>query len=368
MPNEPAAMDDWRASALRKLTDESNCKPTPLIKLVDEGTLAHIWLKDESATPSGSIKHRLARRLFWRAVVDGRIGSDTSLYDASSGSMALSEAWFARMLDLRLEIVVPATISREKKCLLERAGIRLHIAADLEGARRKASWLAERHCGFFIDQFVNAADAYGHDVPCAVFSEIHDQLERSPDWIIAGCGTGGTISSLARAVVLTDSPTRICLADPDGSLFHWLARRNEGAYRPGQWLIDGVGSCEPRPGFRPSLPSHSIAVSDEAAVGASWALSEHLGRPFGSSAGMNLWAAALLCSFHEEPCVAGPIVTLNPDDGARYTTTSLSTEWCETNGLEIAEFNRATVEFLRTGRLPDDFRDYDRISRHAIAG
>src|SRR5215471_10749187 len=118
-----------------------------------------LYLKDESVHPTGSLKHRLARSLFLYALCSGWIGPDTTVVEASSGSTAVSEAYFARLLGLPFVAVMPASTSPEKIALIECHGGTCHLvraAADVVPAARA---LAAEMRGHFMDQFTYAERA-----------------------------------------------------------------------------------------------------------------------------------------------------------------------------------------------------------------
>src|SRR5687767_4907234 len=118
-----------------------------------------LYLKDESSHPTGSLKHRLARSLFLYALCNGWIGPETTVVESSSGSTAVSEAYFARMLGLPFIAVMPASTSPEKVALIEFQGGKCHLVEDPASVVVEARWLAEDTGGHFMDQFTYAERA-----------------------------------------------------------------------------------------------------------------------------------------------------------------------------------------------------------------
>src|SRR5262252_8445181 len=112
-----------------------------------------LYLKDESVHPTGSLKHRLARSLFLHALCSGWIREGTTIVEASSGSTAVSEAYFARMLGLPFVAVMPASTSPEKIALIEFTGGKCHLVSDPSAVYVEARWLAHDLGGHFMDQF-----------------------------------------------------------------------------------------------------------------------------------------------------------------------------------------------------------------------
>ncbi|MEP6629407.1 MAG: pyridoxal-phosphate dependent enzyme, partial [Lapillicoccus sp.] len=118
-----------------------------------------LYLKDESTHPTGSLKHRLARSLFLYAICNGFIGPETTVIEASSGSTAVSEAYFARMLGLRFVAVMARTTSQQKVDLIEREGGRCHLVDDPSEVYEVARRLADECTGHYLDQFTYAERA-----------------------------------------------------------------------------------------------------------------------------------------------------------------------------------------------------------------
>ena len=118
-----------------------------------------LYLKDESTHPTGSLKHRLARSLFLYGLCNGWINEGVTIIEASSGSTAVSEAYFARMLDVPFVAVVPSTVSPEKLALIEQQGGRCHVVTDASSIYAESARLAAECGGLYIDQFTYAERA-----------------------------------------------------------------------------------------------------------------------------------------------------------------------------------------------------------------
>src|ERR687887_918996 len=118
-----------------------------------------LYLKDESVHPTGSLKHRLARSLFLYGLCNGWITERTTVFDASSGSTAVSEAYFARFLGLRFVAVMPASTSPEKIALIEAQGGSCHLVDDPMTVYSEAQRVAAESGGDFLDQFTFAERA-----------------------------------------------------------------------------------------------------------------------------------------------------------------------------------------------------------------
>src|SRR3954462_5234058 len=141
-----------------------------------------LYLKDESSHPTGSLKHRLARSLFLYALCNGWIGPDTTIVEASSGSTAVSEAYFARMLGLPFIAVMPARTAHEKISLIEFQGGTCHLVDDPGEVVAEAQRLADDKHGHFMDQFTYAERATdwrgNNNIAESIFAQL--SLERHP--------------------------------------------------------------------------------------------------------------------------------------------------------------------------------------------
>ncbi|MDQ2781102.1 MAG: pyridoxal-phosphate dependent enzyme, partial [Actinomycetota bacterium] len=180
-----------------------------------------LYLKDESTHPTGSLKHRLARSLFLYAICNGEIGPGTTVIEASSGSTAVSEAYFARMLGLPFVAVMSRTTSPEKVAMVEREGGRCHLVADAGEVYDVARRLADECEGHYLDQFTyaeRATDWRGNNtIAESVFEQMSLEPHPIPAWIVVGAGTGGTSATFGRYVRFRGAPTRVAVVDPENS-------------------------------------------------------------------------------------------------------------------------------------------------------
>ena len=316
-----------------------------------------LYLKDESSHPTGSLKHRLARSLFLYALCNGWIGPTTTVVEASSGSTAVSEAYFARMLGVPFIAVMPAATSPEKISLIEFQGGRCHLVPDATQVVAEARRLAADLGGHFMDQFTYAERATDWRGNNNIAESIHSQLalERHPvpAWIVVGAGTGGTSATIGRYARYRRLETRVCVVDPEGSAF-WQA------YLAGDWTvatgrgsrIEGIGRPHVEPSFLPSVVDRMIHVPDAASLAAMRAGSEILGRRLGGSTGTNLWGAFRLIAEMRAAGRTGSVVTLICDGGERYADTYYSDEWVAAQDFDLVPFTTLIREFLDGGGWP----------------
>lgn len=313
-----------------------------------------LYLKDESCHPTGSLKHRLARSLFLYALCNGWIGPETTVVEASSGSTAVSEAYFARMLDLPFVAVIPASTAPEKIVAIERLGGTCHMVADPASVYAEAERIARERGGHYMDQFTfaeRATDWRGNNnIAESIFAQMAHEPAPVPRWIVCGAGTGGTSATLGRFVRYHRHATRICVADPAGSVFHrhWHDRAVTSLCGE-RSLIEGIGRPRVEASFVPSVIDRMDVVSDAASIAAARVLSRHLGRRVGGSTGTNWIACARIASAMAQAGEAGSIVSILCDSGERYGSTYFNDAWLDAQGLDIAGEEARVEQFMATG-------------------
>src|SRR5580765_5043644 len=148
----------WVSEAIRIVDADANRSADTHLHVfpMPDGTGVDLYLKDESVHPTGSLKHRLARSLFLYALCNGWIHEGTTVIEASSGSTAISEAYFARLLGLPFVAVMPAGTSAEKIAAIEFQGARCHLVADPTAIYSESQRLADELGGHYMDQFTYA--------------------------------------------------------------------------------------------------------------------------------------------------------------------------------------------------------------------
>src|SRR5699024_8215450 len=262
-----------------------------------------LYFKDESAHPTGSLKHRLARSLFLYAICNGWLTEGQSVVEASSGSTAISEAYFARLLGLPFIAVVPRGTSRDKLALIERHGGRIH-PVDGTDIYSEAERLADDCNGHYMDQFTHAERATDWRGNNNIAESIFRQMAREPDpmprWIVASAGTGGTSATIGRYIRYAAGrsvDTRLCVVDPENSVFHEYYRSGDKSLvRDCGSRIEGIGRPRVEPSFIPGVIDRMIDVPDAATMAALRVLERLLGRRCGGSTGTNLVGALqLMC-------------------------------------------------------------------------
>ncbi|WP_343528915.1 PLP-dependent cysteine synthase family protein [Sphingomonas sp.] len=337
-----AAACAWRAEAIRRIeADYNRSADTHLIRLdLPRYPGITLYLKDESSHPTGSLKHRLARSLFLYALCNGWIGRDTCIIEASSGSTAVSEAYFARMLGLRFIAVVPSSTAAPKLDAIRFQGGEIHTADDPRTVYDVAQRLANETGGHYLDQFTYAERATdwrgNNNIAESIFAQLAAEESPIPRWIVCGAGTGGTSATIGRFIRYQRHETRLCVADPVHSIFHrHYANPAEVALPEGcASRIEGIGRPRVEPSFVPAVIDRMIAVEDAASIGAMRALSKRLGRRVGGSTGTNLVAVSRLVEEMASCGETGSIVTILCDGGDRYGCTYYDDAWLEAGEVD----------------------------------
>ena len=316
-----------------------------------------LYLKDESTHITGSLKHRLARSLFLYGLCNGWITEGTTVVEASSGSTAVSEAYFAAMLGLPFIAVMPRSTSRAKVALIEKYGGRCHFVERADQVDAESRSVAEQTGGCFLDQFTHAERATdwrgNNNIAESIFGQMQSERHPVPSWVVVGAGTGGTSATIGRFIRYQGHPTRLCVVDPENSAFfpaYTQGRRDivTGASS----RIEGIGRPRVEASFLPSVIDRMIAVPDAASVAAAHHLSRVLGRRVGPSTGTNLWGSFGLLAEMAAAGVGGSVVTLICDSGDRYTDTYYDEDWLAEHDLRLDEHAAVLEEFERSCSWP----------------
>lgn len=355
-PARPSYRRGWVDDAVAAIeADQCRTADTHLIRLIVPALAGiDIYLKDESTHPTGSLKHRLARSLFLYALCNGHIREGTPVIEASSGSTAVSEAYFAQMIGVPFYAVMPRTTSAEKIAAIEHYGGNCHLIDDGRALYAEASALAARLNGHYMDQFTfaeRATDWRGNNnIAESIFTQLAGEPRPLPDWIVMGAGTGGTSATIGRYLRYRQYPTRLCVADVEHSAFFDCFRaqdRSRICDRPS--LIEGVGRPRCEPSFVPGVVDRMMKIPDAATIAAMNVLSRRLRRPVGGSTGTNFLALCRLASEMRDANEMGSLVTLICDSGERYRQTYYEPQWLSARGLDPAPFETDLSSFLDTG-------------------
>jgi cysteine synthase A len=348
----------WVHEALECLAQEAaRSADTHLLKLNFPGFHGiDFYFKDEASHPSGSLKHRLARSLYLYALCNGRLGPEQTVVDASSGSTAISEAWFARLLGLRFIAVMPACTAPGKIRDVQALGGEVDLVDDPSQVHARAAWHAERGA-CHLDQFglaERATDWRGNNnIAESTINQLARERFPEPHWIVCGAGTGGTSATIGRYLRYRRLHTRLCIAEPAGSGFirGWQSNdRAAVASRP--TLIEGIGRPRVEPGFVFEVVDQAIGVPDEASIAGAWLLGELFGHRYGGSSGTNFVACLNLAATMRAEGQRGSIVSLLCDRGDRYAETLFDPHWLATHGIDRSRCDAWLRRSIETGCAP----------------
>lgn len=348
----------WINSAIRKIeADYQRSADTHLIKL-DLPCLQgiDIYLKDESTHPTGSLKHRLARSLFLYAICNGWIGPETPIIESSSGSTAVSEAYFARLLGLPFIAVMPKCTAIKKIEQIEFYGGKAHLVDRSDQIYAESRRLAAELNGHYMDQFTyaeRATDWRGNsNIADSIYSQMKMEDHPVPAWIVMSPGTGGTSATIGRFIRYQQYDTKLCVVDPQNSVFFdFYKTRNPDIKLDCGSKIEGIGRPRVEPSFIPNVVDEMLQIPDAASVATVHWLEGILGRKAGASTGTNLYGALQLACEMKRKGETGSIVTLLCDSGERYLDTYYNADWVEKNIGDLSPYLAKLEVFSRTGEL-----------------
>src|SRR4051794_40689183 len=343
---------DWANEAVRRLEADANRSADTHLHVFPLPTEwgIDLYLKDESVHPTGSLKHRLARSLFLYGLCNGWITERTTIVEASSGSTAVSEAYFARFLGLPFVAVMPASTSPEKIAMIEAQGGSSHLVDDPRTMVPEAQRLAAESGGHFLDQFTyaeRATDWHGNNnIAESIFNQMALERHPVPAWVVMGAGTGGTSATIGRYARLMQYLTLLCVVDPEDSIFYsrWSGDPSTFTGRPSR--IEGIGRQRVEPSFLPDIVDRMIQVPDAASIATMRLVRARTGRSVGGSTGTNVWGAFELIAELLARGERASVVTLICDGGDRYAGTYYSDAWVSEQGLDLAPYRDVLDAFL----------------------
>ena len=289
------------------------------------------YLKDESTHPTGSLKHRLARSLFLYALCNGWLHAGSTVVEASSGSTAISEAYFAQLLGLRFVAVMPRNTSAEKIALIHQHGGECHFVDSAPDVYEAARQLARACGGHYMDQFTYAERATdwrgNNNIAQSVFGQMEQERYPIPHWVVVGAGTGGTSATIGRFVRFRKIPSRVCVPDPEGSAFAAYFQSGDMETVTTGSRIEGIGRPRVEASFIRSVIDQVMPVPDRESIAAMLVLGEVLGRRVGPSTGTNFVAMLRLGAAMFAAGQQGSILSLLCDAGERYLASYHDTDW-----------------------------------------
>ena len=293
---------------------------TPLVELTNfeknHNLDATILGKVELFNPAGSVKDRIAKAMIDEAVKAGKVNDETVLIEPTSGNTGIGLAAIAAARGNRLIITMPETMSIERRNLMKAYGAEVVLtdgSKGMKGAIAKAQELAGEIPNSFIpSQFTNPANPAIHEATTG--PEIWRDTEGKVDILVAGVGTGGTVTGTGRYLKSQNPDVKVVAVEPAGSPV--LSEGHAGAHK-----IQGIGA-----GFIPdtldtSVYDEVIAVADEDAFETGRELAAKEGLLVGISSGAAVWTAGQLAQRPENK--GKTIVAILPDTGERYLSTAM---------------------------------------------
>jgi cysteine synthase A len=272
-----------------------------------------VYAKLEARNPGGSVKDRIGVAMIEAAEAEGRIAPGrTTIVEATSGNTGIALAMVCAAKGYELVLTLPQGMSRERESLLALYGARVQITESLGGmgeAVAAARGMARGADVYLPDQFSNPANPEAHRRTTG--PEIEHALEGPPDVLVAGVGTGGTITGAGGYLRERNAQLRIVAVEPQGSPV--LSGGPPGPHR-----IQGIGAGFVPPVLQRELLDEVVTVSDEDAISTAWRCARRTGLLAGISGGAALWAALLLAE--REESAGRRIVVIVPDSGERYVS------------------------------------------------
>jgi cysteine synthase A len=289
---------------------------TPLLKLNNlvKEDMAEVYLKLEKYNPGGSVKDRAALGMIERAEELGLIKAGDTIVEPTSGNTGIALAMIGRLKGYRVIIVMPETMSVERRSLIRAYGAELVLtegAKGMKGAIAKAQEIAEKENGFYIpQQFINEANPNKHYATTAeeIVKDVNDL-----DMFVAGVGTGGTISGVGKRLKELRPEVKVIAVEPEKSPVI-------SGGQPGPHKIQGIGA-----GFIPDIYTKEVVdkvytASEEEAFEAARLVAKEEGILIGISSGANV---AIALKLAKELGKGKKIVTVAPDGGEKYISMGL---------------------------------------------
>jgi cystathionine beta-synthase len=309
---------------------------TPLVRLnkLTDGIASEIFAKLEFLNPMGSIKDRIARYMVEKAEKEGRLKAGQLIIENSSGNTAVGLALAAVQKGYRLKVIVRDSLSREKLDQLRALGVEIQAVDHTLPPESPDSYnkitpriVAQTPGCFFPDQHNNRENNEAHYTTTG--PEIWEQMEGKIDYFVAGIGTGGTISGVARFLKEKDPRIKVLGIDPEGSIFYDYFHTGK-IVDTKRYLIEGLGDEFLIKCVEFDLIDDMYQVADKDAFRHARKLVKEEGILGGGSSGAALWGVLKLARSLAKPA---RIVTVFPDSASRYLSTIFNDQWMKSKGL-----------------------------------
>ncbi len=324
---------------------------TPLLELTKfDAGCCRLFVKLENQNPTGSIKDRIGLSMIEAAEREGNLkpGGDPpyTIIEATAGNTGLGLALVAAQKGYRLLLVIPDKMAQEKILHLRALGAEIHLTrSDVsKGHPEHYQDLAARIAretpnSYYVNQFANPNNPRAHEQTTG--PEIWAQMGQELDAVVAGVGSGGTLTGLSRYFARVAPQVEIVLADPKGSVLTELVQTGKITQPAGSWLVEGIGEDFVSANCDLSRVRRAYQISDADSFDTARALLAREGILGGSSSGTLLAAALRYCAQQTTP---KRVVTLVPDSGNKYLSKMYNDHWM---------FDQGLLERPRQGNLLD---------------
>ena len=312
---------------------------TPLVRISEHSDQSGplILAKLEYFNPGGSVKDRMAKYVIEKALREGRLKKGDTIIDNTSGNAGISMAMVAAAYGLKAILTTAEKTSQEKVDTLRALGAEVIVTPteaawdDPRSCYQVAKRLAAENGYFYFNQYDNPDNILAHY--CLTGPEIWQQTEGKITHLVAGIGTGGTLSGIMRYLKEQNPRVKSIAVDPEGSLFaEYIKSGHEGPSHT--YLVEGIGSDMITKALDPAMVDEVVTVSDEDSFKTARMLARRYGILAGGSSGSTAFAAFNLARNLTPNDV---IVVIFADSALRYITKCFSDKWMVAQGFNVAE-------------------------------
>lgn len=308
---------------------------TPLVRLANLDTgPCELFVKLENQNPTGSIKDRIGKAMIEAAEQDGQLKPGGTIVEGTAGNTGLGLAMVAKQKGYRCIVVVPDKMAQEKIFHLKALGAEVHLTRSDVGKghpeyyQDMAERIADEQDGFYVNQFGNPANPLAHETTTG--PEIWEQMGQRVDAVVAGVGSGGTITGLSRYFAKSSPETEMVVADPEGSVIAPYVHDGKLPPEVGSWIIEGIGEDFLPPIIDLSRVRTAYTIPDRESLLIAREVLEKEGLLGGSSTGTLIAGALRYCREQSEP---KRVVTFICDSGNKYLSKMYNDYWMLDQGF-----------------------------------